>query len=71
MSKANANRVELAPMTEQETWDAAVAAILGPRLVSENPDERRANALQLAAAALRAAGEPGLATNVLEAGGKK
>ncbi|WP_234745631.1 hypothetical protein [Burkholderia sp. WTPI3] len=39
-------------------WDALVERILGPRMPSETHERRRADALALAAAAMRAAGEP-------------
>ncbi|MBR8433839.1 hypothetical protein KDW37_24085 [Burkholderia cenocepacia] len=38
-------------------WDRAVDLVLGKRMPGESPERRRADALALAAAALRAAGE--------------
>lgn len=44
-------------MTEAEVWDRAVSQLIGPVVTSADRETRRQNALQLAAAALRAAGE--------------
>jgi hypothetical protein len=47
-------------------WDHAVSVLLGPRLAGDDPDKRKGQALELAAAALRAAGENTLAANLLD-----
>lgn len=49
------------PLTESESWDSVARHLLGPRFVGDAADKRRRNALQLAAAALRAAGAGDLA----------
>lgn len=49
---------------EAEAWDSCVATLLGPRMPSEEKERRRRDALELAAAALRAAGERGLVQEV-------
>ncbi|EHP42304.1 hypothetical protein OR16_15284 [Cupriavidus basilensis OR16] len=62
MSKGDAYRMPTeAPWSDAETWDAAVARLLGPRLTSDPACKRRRDALALAAAALRTAGEKDLA----------
>lgn len=48
------------------SWDYVVSELLGPRLASDDPEDRKRQALELAAAALRAAGENTLAANLLE-----
>lgn len=56
MSKREAFRYDPAgPMTEAETWDACVAQLIGPVVTPADREARRQNALQLAAAAMRAA----------------
>jgi hypothetical protein len=40
---------------DDNPWDRAVALILGPRLPSDDPERRRADALALSAAAMKAA----------------
>lgn len=56
MSKREAFRYEPAgQMTEAETWDACVAQLIGPVVTPADRKTRRHNALQLAAAAMRAA----------------
>ncbi|MFV8529451.1 hypothetical protein [Ralstonia pseudosolanacearum] len=58
MSKREAFRYDPAGlMTEAETWDACVAQLIGPAVTPADREQRRQNALQLAAAAMRAAGE--------------
>lgn len=47
------------------SWDEAVNYMLGPVLVGDAPDRRQKSALELAAAALRAAGEHVMAENLL------
>ncbi|MEF3058710.1 hypothetical protein V4C85_02315 [Ralstonia solanacearum] len=42
-------------MTEADTWDACVAQLIGPVVTHADREQRRLNALALAAAALRAA----------------
>lgn len=49
-----------------ESWDEAVNYMLGPELVGDAPDRRQKTALELAAAALRAAGEHVMAANLLD-----
>jgi hypothetical protein len=49
-----------------DTWAEYVRLGLGPRLVGEGADRQRVQALHLAAAALDAAGEKTLATEVCE-----
>ncbi len=44
-----------------DPFDRAVALILGPRLPGDDPERRRADALALAEAAMRAAGVERLA----------
>lgn len=57
MSKREAFRYEPAgQMTEAETWDACVAQLIGPVVTPADREQRRSNALALAAAAMRAAG---------------
>lgn len=48
------------------SWDLCVKRLLGPRLVGEPSERHRRQALELAAAALRFAGEAALAANLLE-----
>ncbi|MGJ7514439.1 hypothetical protein ACSFE6_08885 [Pseudomonas baetica] len=45
-------------------WDECVDSLLGPRLVGHDQEKRRRNALYLAAAALRAAGDSEMAAQV-------
>ncbi|WP_367394976.1 hypothetical protein [Cupriavidus sp. Agwp_2] len=47
---------------DRETWDMAVARLLGPIVTQQDRERRRVDALALAAAALRAAGADELAT---------
>ena len=47
-------------------WDACVERLLGPRLAGEAKEGRERLALELAAAALRFAGEGVLAANLLD-----
>ncbi|MFV8668120.1 hypothetical protein ACNRC9_03730 [Ralstonia pseudosolanacearum] len=57
MSKGQAYRFDAdKPLNESESWDAAVRHLLGPHFDSDAADKRRREALQLAAASLRAAG---------------
>lgn len=49
-----------------ESWDEAVRLLLGPKMLSDPEERRQRQALELAAAALRAAGEDVLAANLLE-----
>lgn len=57
--KRQAFRYESAgQMTEAETWDACVAQLIGPVVTQADREQRRSNALALASAALRAAGDP-------------
>ncbi|CAJ0682345.1 hypothetical protein [Ralstonia mannitolilytica] len=58
---------EPALMTESDGWDAAVSHLLGPRLAGDSADRRRRDALQLAAASLRAAGETQMAIQAEQA----
>jgi hypothetical protein len=58
-------RVEVSELTEEESWDHCVAYLIGPKLVGVDPGIRKRNAMELAAAALRAAGEHDLATELL------
>ena len=46
-------------------WDRCVEYLLGPRMINETPAQRQRLALELAAAALRAAGEHPMAENLL------
>lgn len=46
-------------------WDDLVRQLLGPRMPDDPVSRRRYHALQIAAAALRLAGEPSLAAQVL------
>lgn len=48
-------------MTESEAWGRAVAQLIGPVVTESDREQRRSNALALAAAALRAAGADDLA----------
>ncbi|MDK3021713.1 hypothetical protein QO239_03715 [Cupriavidus taiwanensis] len=50
-----------APWTDEESWRACVASVLGPQFKTDPAGKRRRDALHLAAAALRAAGESSLA----------
>lgn len=52
-------------MTDAELWDTAVAGLLGPVVTQRDREQRRTNALALAAAALRAAGEGQMAADLL------
>lgn len=47
-------------------WDSCVHMLLGPLLIGESEQARQRQALELAAAALRAAGEHVLAENLLD-----
>ncbi|MEX5449697.1 hypothetical protein [Stutzerimonas stutzeri] len=58
-------RVDVSELTEEESWDHCVAYLIGPKLVGVDPAIRHRNALELGAAALRAAGEHDLATELL------
>jgi hypothetical protein len=53
------------PITVGQSWDDCVQYLLGPKL-EESAADRERNALELAAAALRAAGEHVLAENLLD-----
>ena len=53
--KREAYRQPNEQMTEAETWDACVAQLIGPVVTPADRKQRRANALALAAAAMRAA----------------
>ncbi|MHA6830445.1 hypothetical protein [Ralstonia pseudosolanacearum] len=65
MSKGQAYRFDAdKPMTVHESWDSVVRHLLGPRFTGDPADKRRRNALQLAAAALRAAGDHALASQI-------
>ncbi|MDO3617127.1 hypothetical protein Q3O97_14845 [Ralstonia pseudosolanacearum] len=62
MSKREAFRYDPAgQITEAEAWDACVAQLIGPVVTPADREQRRSNALALAAAALRAAGADDLA----------
>ncbi|MGA4421484.1 hypothetical protein ACI2UY_15130 [Ralstonia nicotianae] len=62
MSKGKAYRFDAdKPLTDSQSWDSVVRYLLGPRFTGDAADKRRRNALQLAAASLRAAGENALA----------
>ncbi|RMV68076.1 hypothetical protein [Pseudomonas coronafaciens] len=50
-------------LTSEAVWDQCVAMLLGPKS-KEHRDKRTSQALHMAAAALRAAGEPLLAKAV-------
>ncbi len=52
------------PLTESQSWDSVVRYLLGPRFAGDAADKRRRNALQLAAASLRAAGEKQMASQI-------
>ncbi|WP_353627531.1 hypothetical protein ABNQ24_12150 [Ralstonia pseudosolanacearum] len=54
-------------MSESEVWAAAVSRLLGPRFLGERASRRRREALQLAAASLRAAGETQMAIQAEQA----
>jgi len=43
------------PMTEADSWNRAVSWLIGPVVTLADREQRRCNALALAAAALRAA----------------
>lgn len=67
-------RMKKAPMIERmgvsndedtAQWDDLVQKLLGPRFLSDPPDRHRRHALQIAAAALRAAGERELADSLI------
>lgn len=66
MTKGQAFR---APTAVQKTgpasWDECVRLLMGPRLVGEPEEQRQRQALELAAAALRFAGQPTLAASLL------
>lgn len=49
-----------------ESWDQCVQLLLGPRLIGEGKEIRERMALELAAAALRFAGEHVMAANLLD-----
>lgn len=49
-----------------ESWDAAVNYMLGPVQTGDASERRQREALELAAAALRAAGEHVMAENLLD-----
>ena len=49
-----------------ESWDVCVSRLIGPRMPGEPKDDKQRQALQLAAAALRYAGEHVLAANLLD-----
>ncbi|MFJ2995482.1 hypothetical protein [Pandoraea sp. NPDC087047] len=62
MNKGQAYRAANAPpMPDAEMWDACVSSILGPVIAQADCEVRHRNALQLAAAALRAAGADDIA----------
>ncbi|MGN7100194.1 hypothetical protein ACTHR6_01180 [Ralstonia holmesii] len=68
MSKGHAYRFDAdKPLTEPQSWDSVVRHLLGPRFVGDPADKRRCNAIQLAAAALRAAGDDALARQISSA----
>lgn len=46
------------------SWDDCVSQLLGPKLLRDDPEVRRRNALELAAAALRAAGKHDLVSQL-------
>lgn len=46
-------------------WDDLVRQLLGPTMPSDSPERQRRHALQIAAAALRAAGDRELAKSIL------
>ena len=52
-------------LTDAEAWDMCLAKLLGPRLLGEPEERRQRQALELAAAALRFAGEHTMAANLL------
>ncbi len=58
-------RVDVSELNDTESWDYCVDYLIGPKLVGVDPGIRKRNALELAAAALRAAGEHDLATELL------
>ena len=54
--KGDAYHYATAPeMTEAETWDTLVSRVLGPVVTEADREQRRTDALALAAAAMRAA----------------
>ncbi|MEE1886225.1 hypothetical protein [Pseudomonas carassii] len=57
-------RMGVASSEDAVMWDGLVQQLLGPKMPSDTPDLRRSNTLQLAAAALRAAGERELVAQV-------
>ncbi len=59
-------RVDVSELNDAESWDHCVAYLIGPKLVGVDPGIRKRNALELAAAALRAAGEHDLARKLLD-----
>jgi hypothetical protein len=59
-------RRPVASDTELGTWRECVATLLGPKMIGETRDQKRLNALRLAASALDAAGETRLACDVRE-----
>lgn len=54
---------------EPGSWDDCVSQLLGPKLLGGNPDLGRRHALELAAAALRAADRRDLADDLEKSGG--
>ncbi|WP_155772880.1 hypothetical protein [Ralstonia pseudosolanacearum] len=65
--RGEATRAPNEAMTEGGTWDMAVRHLLGPRFAGDPADKRRRDALQLAAASLRAAGEKQMAIQAEQA----
>lgn len=53
------------PLQSPPDWDECISRLLGPRLIGDDPDRRRQEALRLAAAALLAAGMPAMAAEAL------
>lgn len=67
MTKTKPPMIERMGITNDEDaalWDDLVQQLLGPKMLSDAPDRRHRHALQIAAAALRAAGESELIAQV-------
>lgn len=55
-----------AETSDAASWDECVRLLMGPLMLGEPEEPRRRQALELAAAALRFAGEDVLAANLLD-----
>ena len=67
MSKGQAHREFIADeISCSSSWDECVRLLIGPRMPDESKERQRRQAMELAAAALRAAGDHTLAANLLD-----